>query len=532
MSPLRTFNGVSFEEFQLRVLEPTFNESYAKSIKKNCDRIFVTVYKSDGTKIVRNFSEFDQDVERVCRVLLNKYRDVEVLATKAGNTYQHLVFIAAILKSGFQICPLNPNDPPEITAKKLNQLSENCKLLENLTIPDSSYASEKPKPRQGNSAFVLVFTSGSTGYSKIVQQTELGVLSNVEGLIRHHSLENSKFTLATPLPVFHVNALEFSFFVSLLSGQHLILFERFDLFQVLRCFSENRIHIFSAVPHLYHLLGQQIHKLVSMDLTDFRYFVSAAGPLPLATFELFAQKGLKILQGYGLSEAVNFSLKTPTRFSVEKIKSLASRFGRPPVGIPIWGNEVFVLDEQANPCGPEVPGEICIRGVNVMLGYRDRSGREIFRDEYLHTGDTGFWTHDEETGEKIFFVTGRLKDIAKKYGSTVSLVEVDDNVVRLLPSGMDAISVNFENLRAGEEIGLVLKDPLPSFDVDDFYQQLNKILTSEMMPSVIALTADSVRTESGKPIRWRFKDRLKEFLDSQSQARKYFVYDLRKSSNE
>jgi len=59
---------------------------------------------------------------------------------------------------------------------------------------------------------VLVFTSGSTGYSKIVEQMEPGILNNVDALIERHGLGPGS-SIATPLPLFHVNALEFAFFL-------------------------------------------------------------------------------------------------------------------------------------------------------------------------------------------------------------------------------------------------------------------------------------------------------------------------------
>jgi acyl-CoA synthetase (AMP-forming)/AMP-acid ligase II len=525
---LHSFQGQTFAELHFETLEKSFFQSYENAIHRYAEKIFVKTYPITGPSIEKTYKEFEADVKKVMQLLLKNFSGYSILTTKAQNTYQHLVYICAILNSGFKFCPLNPNDSIQKQKQKLSQLGDSVYLFEDLEIPVDEVSTDLPrKSRDVNEAFIFVFTSGSTGHSKIVQQTEAGILCNVEALIRHHDIKNQRLTIATPLPLFHVNALEFSFFTSLLAGQKLVLYEKFDTLQILKSLQEDQVNILSVVPHLLFAIHQQISKLKKMNLDHFKYFVSAAAPLSLKTLKDFTENGFKVLQGYGLSEAVNFSLLTPIALSSEKILQLAERFKRPSAGIALWGNEVKVLGTDMKACEQENLGELAIRGPNIMLGYKNSQEPHGFDENYLLTGDRGFWFDDHETGLRFYFIVGRSKEIAKKYGSTVSLVELDEALVQFLLPEMTAISLAVENQRSGEEIAIAIKGAPKNFDFQNFFDQLKASLPAEMLAKVIFLTDDKLRTDSGKALRWVFKEPIQNFLDNQAIDRSVFILDRR-----
>jgi acyl-CoA synthetase (AMP-forming)/AMP-acid ligase II len=527
---LRSYQGKNFEEMNFAVLEKSFLSSYEKMVRLRSDEVFVKCYSAAGSRTEKTFVQFDSDVKSVSVRLFNLYNSYSILATSAGNTYEHLVYIVAILRLGFIFCPLNPTDSPSARHKKISQLGVGAFVLPDLSIPPTNEFDEpepKLKVRDPHKPFIYVFTSGSTGHSKIVEQTEAGVLCNIEALIKHHGFINQRLRIATPLPLFHVNALEFSFLTSLLSGQTLILYEKFDMMQVFRSLQEDEVEILSVVPHLLFAISQQMSKFKNLRLEHFRYFISAAAPLSLKILKEFSQSGFKILQGYGLSEAVNFSLLTPTSLTPAAILELAMRFQRPTAGVVLWGNEVEILDDGFKKCTEQQIGQIAIRGPNIMIGYKDSVAENPFQENFLLTGDRGFWFYDTKSAQKFIFVSGRSKDTAKRFGSTISLVELDEALMLVLPTTINAISFCFENDRAGEEIGLALQGIPSQFDVNKLYFQLKNELPAEMLAKVFLLTDDKIRTDSGKALRWIFKVPAQEFLQQQDQNCEYYLLDRR-----
>src|SRR5262249_26499488 len=153
------------------------------------------------------------------------------IATVAGNTYDHVVFVLATLLEGLSLCPINPEDDPMRIKAKCEQLTTALSVwadkpdalkaagVETNALQGSweGYAPAVIDTKRGSDPFIMVFTSGSTGYSKIVEQSEYSVLVDSEALILHHSL-SEKTVLGTPLPIFHVNALQFGLLTVLLVG--------------------------------------------------------------------------------------------------------------------------------------------------------------------------------------------------------------------------------------------------------------------------------------------------------------------------
>lgn len=518
MAELYHFEGQSFEQLTFNLISKKFNTAYRESIKKNSNLIFVKFYNAQGQPLERTFEEFDIEVQKISNYLIENYSDYDIICTKSENTYEHMVYIAAILISDFIFCPLNPGDSSELTSQKLLKLGKAI-LIQNLDLNIKINELLRPPKRPSQKkSFINIFTSGSTGDSKIVEQTEAGVLTNVEGLLQHHLLNSSKTTIATPLPLFHVNALEFSFLCCLLGGHKLILYENFDPLLLLKTAHVDQIEIFSLVPHLLHGFKDFLDKFNRLKSKNFKYFISAASPLPLNTFLEYASKDNKILQGYGLSESVNFSLLTPPDISLEALIELAKKYKRPPSGTAIWGTEIKVCNEKGEACPPGEIGNVSTKGPCVMLGYKNFDSQESFADGWLKTGDLGFWTQEMAMNKKTYFICGRTKDIAKKSGITTSLVSLDE-ALKILVTGeiTDIISFSFEDNLLGEDIGIVIQThESKKINFTKTQNLIASLVDKKIMPSVLAITSKPLRTRSGKPLRWQFSKILTEKNTSKS----------------
>lgn len=511
MDDVKSFIKNRFNKAEFLFLKKNFREAYLQAIYKNGTRPFVKVYANDGSTLEKSFVEFDQDVKKVSNYLLKNFSEFDTLCTKSDNNYPHLVFIVSILVSQFRFCPLNPNDSTELTNKKIKALGEKTFLLPSLNINVPMVNDLPSKGRTPEEPYIYIFTSGSTGESKIVQQTEAGILTNIEALLKHHKITDKPTVIGTPLPLFHVNALEFSLFCSLLGGHKLILFQSFDPLLSLKSLQNDKIEIFSLVPHLLNGLSPFMGKLKVLILPNFKYFVSAAAPLPFQLLKLYCENNFLILQGYGLSEMVNFSLLTPTDLSPQELLIIAQKFNRPTCGIPIEGNEIKILKDQ-RPVEEQIIGDIYIRGAGLMLGYKNMTTTEITSDLWLKTGDRGFWLNSPLEYERLYFVSGRVKDIAKKSGITTSLVDFDEQLSCLIHGEvLDAIGFTYEHPFSGEEIGIALQiSPKHILNKISLEQQLSKIFDKSNLPALVLTTQNLLRTPSGKPLRWKLTELIIE----------------------
>ncbi|MGE0763342.1 MAG: class I adenylate-forming enzyme family protein [Bdellovibrionales bacterium] len=525
MDPLRDWSGAKSNSSV--AMFASYGAKLTENFEKFAQAEAIVEVPAHGPVLRRTYQQFAEDVENV-RKLLRAHGQAPVVATIAGNTYPHLLWISATWLEGRTLCPLNPDEGIERLKLRLGQLQQPVSLwfdrgapvdVETLGALPMRWQSNTTSPlqpacvRDSNRPMTLIFTSGSTGYAKIVEQMEEQVLANAQALVQHHGLDD-RTVIATPLPIFHVNALNFSFVCSQLTGGKLVLFEKFHPHQLSEMLAQERVHICSVVPHILQTLLERLQTLKSESWDELRYFVTAASALsPQLAKDLVARFPKRVVQGYGLSEAVNFSCLNPIDLNAQDYAKWMTQYERPSIGVPVWGNEVLIFDECGMSLGVGEKGEVVIRGQIVMRGYQGDTGRQVFEGSVLHTGDVGFYQEDE-TGRRFVFICGRLKDTAKRLGQTVSLVEIDDLLSGWSEWGTKAVAVAFDHQVAGEELAvLVQAEPHQTVPLHELKQLLEKKCPDYMRPRLIGVTTQAVRTASGKPIRWKLKPLLAKFHD-------------------
>lgn len=509
--------------FSFKTIQPSFIESYKKVVHERSNDEFLSYYTLRGENLRRTFSEFDQDVRKAAFEIKKTKADQVVIIS--GNKYEHLVFVVASWILGVPHCPISPLEKADRVLDKLKHLGGKSAVLidpdlepifqfSNITTHPLRWGTETfdyfNLPLQDPSRIMaLVFTSGSTGYSKIVEQSEISILSNVDCLIEHHQLGPGK-NICTSLPIFHVNALHFSFLCCLLSGAKFILLENFLTNLFSKILVTEKVQIFSLIPTL---LQNILHSNVTFDFTSLKYFVSAAAPLSsqLAS-DIYKKFNIKIVQGYGLSEAVNFSCLLPIDIDEFTYQEKVLKSPIPSIGPALRCNQVLILDPVGNPIlNPGQTGEIALTGINLMGGYRNENVSSV-NAGIFKTGDLGYFERGP-SNHPYFFISGRIKDVIKRNGFTVSLREIDDSLSELMPLGLECIAVPFQHDLAGEEVGLVFN--CANKELDPLQNILEKHLKDKfpetMRPFVAICLSDILRTPSGKPLRWKFTDHFKEF---------------------
>ncbi|MFI5907221.1 AMP-binding protein [Dactylosporangium sp. NPDC051541] len=471
------------------------------------DAPFVTWLPAAGGAQVLTYGEFEAR-SRALAAALSEPDDLvgRRVGLLAGNDVDTLLAVFALLRAGATCLFLNPLDPPE----RLRSILAGHKVSTVLRTPLAATGHEDlatlvdadPAPAgpdwtdrhlSGAAPAFMFGTSGTTAASKLVVQSHRAVLSNAEALRRHHRLDAGS-KIMCGLPLHHANAVNFTATV-VHAGAHMVMPQQINALRYRAQLDEHRPTIASVVPTVLEAVlatGRGWRPPRSL-----RYFVTAAAPLTTSLAKRVTSAfGVRVVQGYGLTETTNFSTKLPIDLSDEDYAAVMLDSPIPTVGVAVDGNEVTVLSRTGEPVGEGEIGELCMRGHNVMAGYADRPDLTAvaFEGGWFHSGDLGYWTVGRD-GRRYFYLTGRIKNMAKVSGEAVSLDELE-RALRHLEGVADAGCVAVPHPVLGEEI--VAAVCLRSATVEDVTQRLAPLMSPVAMPRRWFEVPAIPRTPTGK----------------------------------
>lgn len=356
---------------------------------------------------------------------------------------------------------------------------------------------ETPFPDRETFA-VIVYTSGTTGKPKGVCLTQGNLLANLEATRRVHSMDAGSVHMAV-LPLFHVNAFCFSFLTTLYCGARLVLNRSFYPAEFWNIVHREAVQVVSVVPTIIQMLIDDRRNLHAKDVPgNLAYMVTAAAPLSRVQARAFHERyGIRIIQAYGLSEAVNFSLTVPVELNDEDYRKFFLDRSPPPAGCPVFGNEVEVVRPDGVLCEEGETGEVVLRGFNVMRGYlnKPQATAEAFRDGWFHTGDLGW--RERHADRDFFFLQGRIKDIALRKGENVSLPALDEKLQQIEGLGQ-CCTVPYAEAMVGEEIGLFVAYHEAGLSADEILRRCRDVLGTELAPKAVVFGDALPRTATGK----------------------------------
>ncbi|MEU5208675.1 class I adenylate-forming enzyme family protein [Streptomyces sp. NPDC020742] len=448
-------------------------------------------------------------------------RPGDVLALAPTNELRSVIAVFGLLLAGCSVLSVNPADPAARIAQQTEALGATAVLRAPDTTADASVPwTLLPDPRElpaaddawtgpalDPGADALYFgTSGSTAAAKLVAQSHYNGAVNAEALRRHHGLGPGDRFLGC-LPVHHVNGMHFTLFGTLAAGAHGILLPGFDPFRYPRLLTAYRPRIASVVPSILETL---LETWRSPQLpAEFEYFVSAAAPLSAYTARAVHDRwGVRVLQGYGLTETTNFSTTMPRGLSDAAYRALMLDGDLPSVGTALYGNEVAVLRADGARAEPGETGEICMRGHNVMSRYQGNpeATAEAFAGGWFHSQDLGYEVVEPESGLRFVVITGRAKNIAKVRGETVSLEEME-RALKAFPPVRDAACATAPDRFLGEVVVAAVAVADGTTD-EALREHLGHSFDPAVLPVRFVRMPAVPRTATGKVIRPRLRDLL------------------------
>jgi long-chain acyl-CoA synthetase len=208
-----------------------------------------------------------------------------------------------------------------------------------------------------------------------------------------------------------------------------------------------------------------------------------------ATARLWLEKtGCSICEGYGLSETSPSVTGNPTD----------SKAYSGSIGIPLPNTELRLLDDNGHPVPPGQPGEIAVRGPQVMAGYwqrPDETARVMTADGFFRTGDIG--TMDERG---YFRIVDRKKDMILVSGFNVYPNEIED-VITQMPGVLECAAVGLPDEKAGEVVKAVVVKKEPSITEGQIRAWCEANLTGYKRPKVIEFRSELPKSAVGKVLR-------------------------------
>ncbi len=253
---------------------------------------------------------------------------------------------------------------------------------------------------------VIIYTSGTTGHPKGAMLTHRNLVSDALAAGTALKLRPEQERFLVVLPMFHAFASMAGMIIPLLHGSSLVPIPKFDPVLVADTIAATNATIFLGVPSMYNLLLRLPDKHIP-SIQKLRFCISGGAAMPIEIMNQFeARFGVLIYEGDGPTECAPVTCFNP----IDGLRKPQS------VGLSIPGVEMKIMNEQGNEKPHHQPGEICVRGPNVMKGYwkQPEETAASFFGEWFRTGDIGI-----EDDDHYFYIVDRIKDMVIVNGMNV-----------------------------------------------------------------------------------------------------------------
>ncbi|GAA3861615.1 acyl-CoA synthetase [Streptomyces sedi] len=339
---------------------------------------------------------------------------------------------------------------------------------------------------------LIMYTSGSTGTPKGAVLTHANVTWNALNVLVDLDLTAGERALAVA-PLFHAAALNMLALPVLLKGGTCVLLERFDAAEVLDVVAARRITFLFGVPTMFELLARA-DEWPGADLSSLRSLLCGGAPIPAELVAAYAERGLAVRQGYGMTEAAPGVLLTGRDPGT----------GGAPGGVPHFFTDVRIVRPDRRPGEPGDIGELQVSGPNVMAGYWGAAGRSAacFDGEWFRSGDAA---RGDARGRVR--VVDRLGDVIVSGGENVYPAEVE-RVLLGHPEIADCVVTGVPDPLWGEvPRAVVVPRDGASPTLAGISAYLSGRLARYKSPRSVVLVAELPRTPSGKVRRSAVRER-------------------------
>ena len=342
---------------------------------------------------------------------------------------------------------------------------------------------------------LLVYTSGTTGRPKGAVLDQRAIQVNALNCVHYAGLTDADRVL-TVLPMFHVGGLNILTSPAFYVGATVILHRRFEPEAVLRAIVEERPTQLVLVPATIQA-AIDLPGWADADLSSLRLLTTGSSIVPLHLIEAVHARGVPVCQTYGLTETAPVSIYQKPGDGLRKPRSTGK------CGLHC---EVKIADGDGREVPDGVPGEILIRGGNVLREYwnDEEETRRALKHGWFHTGDVAY--RDEE-GD--VFVIDRKKDVVISGGENIYPAELEQLVHRMEDIA-DVAVVGREDARWGEvPVAVVVPAPGAQISAAGFLARFEGRLARFKHPKDVLFLDALPRNAMGKTSKHVLRERVK-----------------------
>ena len=433
---------------------------------------------------------------------------VDIFKDKATKILQHTKVHKVLVAKIPEFLPILPKSISQLVIRYWNKqipdaegpcedfvaaLNRGQRLIKEKSLVVAKYA----ESLQDSAVAVLQYTGGTTGVSKGAALTHKNLLSNMRQLLPmlNQRLDSGSEVILTALPLYHIFAFTLNFLSFYAIGARNILIPNPRPIRNLQRAIENYdITVFAGVNTLYNALNQEDW---FRETPPKKLKMAVAGGMSLHSqvadeFRKITQ--ISIVEGYGLTETSPVVSFNP--FENPKPNS---------IGRPILSTEIKLVNEQSEEVVTGQPGELIVRGPQVMQGYwkNEIETEKVIKNGWFYTGDIAV-----QDSEGYYKIVDRKKDMILVSGFNVFPNEVED-ILTQHPDILEAAVIGITDQQTGESVRafIVLKENV-SFNQESLMAHCKKSLVNYKIPKQIEVRDSLPKTPVGKILR---KDLRKEF---------------------
>ncbi|MFX1326850.1 MAG: AMP-binding protein [Promethearchaeota archaeon] len=384
--------------------------------------------------------------------------------------------------------------------------------LEGITVLEyhkhikGKYSDKLPDVKIGPEDIAFIqYTGGTTGPPKGAMLSHRNFVADIKIFQHWLSWEFGTGFGLSGFPFFHIAGLFTCSNVIMLGWSQVLIPNPRDTGHIIKEMLKYRPNVLANVPTLYQMIIKD-PKFKKIDKNMIDYAISAAAPFPKESQEIFEGvigKG-KIIELYGMTETSPLTVGNPSRGK--------KKLGH--VGLPFPNVEFKLVDPESDKAVDlGEPGEICVKGPMVMVGYHNKpeeTKKAIDSDGFMHTGDVGIM--DEEGYVRI---ADRTKDMIIVGGYKVFSTKVEDTLTKHPAIGMVAIIGIPNPERPGSELVKAVIQLDPDYQYDGNENALKEVITAFAkkecapyeVPKIIEIAAELPLTAVGKVDKKLLRDR-------------------------
>jgi long-chain acyl-CoA synthetase len=341
----------------------------------------------------------------------------------------------------------------------------------------------------------LQYTGGTTGVSKGAMLTHRNIIANLQqahAWIRDGVRDQE--IIVTALPLYHIFALTancLTFFK--IGATNLLITNPRDIPGFIK---EIGKYPFTTITGVNTLFNAMINNpdFAKLDLSQLKLTLGGGMAVQRAVAERWKQiTGVTLIEAYGLTETSPAATMNP--LDMPEYNGC--------IGLPISSTEVTIRDDDGKDLPMGEPGELCIRGPQVMKGYwnrPDETAKVIMADGYLRTGDVAIMD-----ANGYFKIVDRKKDMILVSGFNVYPNEIED-VLAMHPGVLESAAVGVLDDKTGEAIKIFVVKKDPELTEASIIEHCRSHLTGYKIPRHIAFRSELPKTNVGKILRRQLRD--------------------------